>query len=45
LYDLLADPAETNNLALQHADLVERLSAEYLQWDAEVEAEREDAGR
>jgi N-acetylgalactosamine-6-sulfatase len=32
LYDILADPAEQNNLAGQHAGIVARLSAQALAW-------------
>jgi len=32
LYDLRIDPAETNNVADQHPDVVRRLSAALLQW-------------
>jgi len=36
LYDLLADPGETKDLAARHPDIVERLRQEYEAWFSEV---------
>jgi arylsulfatase A-like enzyme len=36
LYDLQNDPQESRNVAAQYPDVVERLEAEYGQWDAQL---------
>ena len=36
LYDLEADPAETKNLASEKPDVVKRLNAAWLSWNAEM---------
>lgn len=40
LYDLIADPGESTNLAEKHPEIVQRLEAKYAAWEAGVEAER-----
>ncbi|MCY4511274.1 MAG: arylsulfatase [Acidobacteria bacterium] len=40
LYDLLEDPGETNDLAAQRPDVVERLTAAYNRWFDDVSATR-----
>ena len=40
LYDLLEDPGETNDLAAQRPDVVERLTAAYDRWFDDVSATR-----
>jgi arylsulfatase A-like enzyme len=40
LYDLDADPAETNNIAQQQPDIVKKLRGEYDRWFADVAATR-----
>ena len=39
LYDLLADPAETKNVAAQHADIVKKLSTKVAAWVATLPKE------
>ena len=39
LYDIAADPAETNNLAKQHPDIVRKLSAQVEAWVANLPKE------
>jgi N-acetylgalactosamine-6-sulfatase len=39
LYDIAADPAEKNNVAAQHADVVKRLSAKVEEWVATLPKE------
>lgn len=36
LYDLQADPGETNNIAAEHPEIVRRLRSEFLRWFGEV---------
>ena len=40
LYDLVADPGETNNVITQHPDIAAKLQAEYEAWFADVTATR-----
>ena len=42
LYDIVADPAETNNLAADHPEIVARLKDEYSRWFDDVSTTRED---
>ncbi len=41
LYDIEADPGESNNLAASHPEVVKRLAADYEDWFRSVQAERE----
>ncbi len=40
LYDLKSDPAEANNLAESHADIVESMRNQLVEWHKEVPADR-----
>jgi len=42
LYDLLADPAESRNIARQHPDVVARMRRQLIEWQADCEADRAD---
>lgn len=41
LYDLAADPSESNNVAAQHPDIVEKLTAKLEAWNAALPKEYE----
>jgi uncharacterized sulfatase len=36
LFDLLADPRERTNIAAQHADVVDRLKKQVIDWDKAI---------
>jgi arylsulfatase len=36
LYNLVADPAETNNLASEYPGIVERMSEDHMRWEERV---------
>jgi arylsulfatase A-like enzyme len=40
LYDLISDPAEKQNIALEKPDIVRQLTADYRRWFASVQASR-----
>ncbi|REK26299.1 MAG: arylsulfatase [Planctomycetota bacterium] len=42
LYDIVADPGETRNLAAEHPEVVTRLKAAYNRWFDDVSSTRED---
>ncbi|QXD25742.1 sulfatase-like hydrolase/transferase [Opitutia bacterium ISCC 51] len=42
LYDLLADPAESNNLADQHPEVVKKMKSQLIAWQISCEASNEE---